>query len=71
MAIQDAGERSAGMKRVREEGMGMSVKSYGHLSCKQLNVNLGHRQNRFIGSRGNRKEIYNICKIFFIWVIQP
>lgn len=48
----------------------MSVKSYGHLSCKQLNVNLGHRQNWFTGSRLNRKEIYNICKIFFIWVIQ-
>lgn len=60
----NAGERNADMKRIREEGMGMSVKSYGQLSSTQLNVNLGYRQNWFIGSRGNKKEVYNIYKIF-------
>lgn len=70
MATQDAGERSADMKRIREEGMGMLVKSYGQLSSTQLHVNLGYRQNWFIGSRGKRKEIYNIYIYIFIQVIQ-
>lgn len=65
MTTQDAGERSADMKRMREEGMGMSVRSYGQLSSTLLKVYLGHRQNWLISSRGNRKDVYNIHKTLF------
>lgn len=68
MTTQDAGERSTDMKRMREEGMGMSVRSYGQLSSTLLKVYLGHRQNWFISSRGNKKRYTTYIRHYFIQV---
>lgn len=47
MATQDAGERSVDMKRMREEGMEMSVESYGQFSSKPWKqANLAYRRPR-------------------------